>query len=68
MSKQPKLTITIDNGLCNEDLIYHIEQELDKVLVPVGFKRTGTSKGENVVIEYFQFGKAIDREGGVVRR
>lgn len=55
------LFVTIPNGNnYHLDLIHQIEQAIDKALIPLGFARTGTSHGENVIIEYYRFGIATN--------
>jgi hypothetical protein len=57
------LIVTIPYGLqYSADFVHLIEQELDKVLVRIGFTRTETTKGEDIVIKYHQFGKAVDSD------
>lgn len=59
--KQPAgdLIATLPHGdQFNIDFIHQIEQEIDKVLIPLGFSRTGTHKGEEVTMNYRQFGVA----------
>lgn len=58
------LIVTMPNGdkYYDIELIHQIEQAIDKALIPIGFGRIKTTKGAEISMKYYQFGKATYKD------